>query len=102
MLPLSWPGPVDVVMKTLEEHLDCEVFLRGNVLALDGDDDAVATARYGRGARWSDLVRSGSPDRARARSRPIAGALDRHESPSRYSRGRRPALPRPQGRPRRP
>ena len=28
-------GPVDVVMKTLEGHLDCEVFLRGNVLTLD-------------------------------------------------------------------
>ena len=27
-------GPGDLVMKTLEEHLDCEVFLRGNVLTL--------------------------------------------------------------------
>ena len=27
-------GPGDAVMKTLEEHLDCEVFLRGNVLTL--------------------------------------------------------------------
>ena len=32
-------GPGDAVMKTLEEHLDCEVFLRGNVLTLDGDDE---------------------------------------------------------------
>ena len=39
-------GPGDLVMKTLEEHLDCEVFLRGNVLTLDGDEDDV-----GMGAR---------------------------------------------------
>ena len=38
-------GPGDAVMKTLEEHLDCEVFLRGNVLTLDGDEDAVMMAR---------------------------------------------------------
>ena len=30
-------GPGDLVMKTLEEHLDCDVFLRGNVLTLDGE-----------------------------------------------------------------
>ena len=51
-------------MKTLEEHLDCEVFLRGNVLTLDGDDDAVAMAPHRR-------PRDDRPGRARAtRSRP--------------------------------
>ena len=38
-------GPGDQVMKTLEEHLDCEVYLRGNVLTLDGDDEAVGMGR---------------------------------------------------------
>jgi phosphate starvation-inducible PhoH-like protein len=74
-------GPGDAVMKTLEEHLDCEVFLRGNVLTLDGDDDAVATARTVV-REMTDLVRQGheiGPGTIEA----IAGALDRHESPSR-------------------
>ena len=74
-------GPGDVVMKTLEEHLDCEVFLRGNVLTLDGDDDAVATARTVV-REMSDLVRQGH-EIAPGTIEAIAGALDRHESPSR-------------------
>ena len=74
-------GPGDAVMKTLEEHLDCEVFLRGNVLTLDGDDDAVATARTVV-REMSDLVRQGH-EIAPGTIEAIAGALDRHESPSR-------------------
>ena len=38
-------GPGDAIMKTLEQHLDCDVFLRGNVLTLDGADDDVAMGR---------------------------------------------------------
>jgi phosphate starvation-inducible protein PhoH and related proteins len=68
-------------MKTLEEHLDCEVFLRGNVLTLDGDDDAVAMARTVV-REMSDLVRQGH-EIAPGTIEAIAGALDRHESPSR-------------------
>ena len=74
-------GPGDVVMKTLEGHLDCEVFLRGNVLTLEGPDEAVSTGRTVV-RELSDLVRQGheiSPGTIEA----IAGALDRHESPSR-------------------
>ena len=74
-------GPGDAVMKTLEEHLDCEVFLRGNVLTLDGDDNAVATARTVV-REMSDLVRQGH-EIAPGTIEAIAGALDRHESPSR-------------------
>ena len=61
-------GPGDVIMRTLEEHLDCDVFLRGNVLTLDG-------ARRGRGDgrdRGARAHRPGPPGprgRARARSR---------------------------------
>jgi phosphate starvation-inducible protein PhoH and related proteins len=74
-------GPGDLVMKTLEEHLDCEVFLRGNVLTLDGEDDDVAMGRTVV-RELTDLVRQGheiGPGTIEA----IAGALDRHESPSR-------------------
>jgi phosphate starvation-inducible PhoH-like protein len=74
-------GPGDAVMKTLEEHLDCEVFLRGNVLTLDGDDDAVAVARTVV-REMTDLVRQGH-EIAPGTIEAIAGALDRHESPGR-------------------
>jgi phosphate starvation-inducible PhoH-like protein len=74
-------GPGDAVMKTLEEHLDCEVFLRGNVLTLDGDDDAVQMARTVV-REMTDLVRQGH-EIAPGTIEAIAGALDRHESPSR-------------------
>ncbi len=73
-------GPGDVVMKTLEEHLDCEVFLRGNVLTLDGDEAEVeAGAEVVR--EISDLVRQGH-EIAPGTIEAVAGALDRHESPS--------------------
>jgi phosphate starvation-inducible PhoH-like protein len=74
-------GPGDAVMKTLEEHLDCEVFLRGNVLTLDGDDAAVQVARTVV-REMTDLVRQGH-EIAPGTIEAIAGALDRHESPSR-------------------
>ncbi len=74
-------GPGDLVMKTLEEHLDCEVYLRGNVLTLDGDDDEVGMARTVV-RELADLVRQGH-EIAPGTIEAISGALDRHESPSR-------------------
>jgi phosphate starvation-inducible protein PhoH and related proteins len=74
-------GPGDVIMKTLEEHLDCDVFLRGNVLTLDGDEEDVAAARTVI-RELTDLVRQGhqiAPGTIEA----ISDALERHESPSR-------------------
>jgi phosphate starvation-inducible PhoH-like protein len=68
-------------MKTLEQHLDCEVFLRGNVLTLDGDDDAVTMARTVV-REMTDLVRQGH-EIAPGTIEAISSALDRHESPSR-------------------
>jgi phosphate starvation-inducible protein PhoH and related proteins len=73
-------GPGDLIMKTLEEHLDCEVYLRGNVLTLDGADEAVGMARTVV-RELSDLVRQGH-DIAPGTIEAIASALDRHESPS--------------------
>jgi phosphate starvation-inducible protein PhoH and related proteins len=74
-------GPGDIVMKTLEEHLDCEVYLRGNVVTLDGDDEEVGMARTVI-RELPDLVRQGH-EIAPGTIEAIAGALDRHESPSR-------------------
>jgi phosphate starvation-inducible protein PhoH and related proteins len=74
-------GPGDLVMKTLEEHLDCEVYLRGNVLTLDGADEEVGMARTVV-RELTDLVRQGH-EIAPGTIEAISSALDRHESPSR-------------------
>ena len=37
-------GAEDRILKTLEEHLACQVFLRGNMVTLDGEAEAVAEA----------------------------------------------------------
>jgi phosphate starvation-inducible protein PhoH and related proteins len=73
-------GTEDSVLRTLEEHLDCEVYLRGNILTLDGDAAAVdAAASVVR--ELSELIAQGheiAPGTIEAVSR----ALDEHESPS--------------------
>jgi phosphate starvation-inducible PhoH-like protein len=73
-------GPGDVVMKTLEEHLDADVFLRGNVLTLDGADEEIEVAKVVV-RELTDLVRQGH-DIAPGTIGAISDALDRHESPS--------------------
>ena len=35
-------GSGDSVLRKLEDKLDCDVFLRGNVITLDGPDDSVS------------------------------------------------------------
>ena len=74
-------GANDQVMKTLEGHLDCDVFLRGNLLTLDGEDEDVAAGRTVV-REVSDLVRQGH-EIAPGTIEAISGALDRHESPGR-------------------
>jgi phosphate starvation-inducible PhoH-like protein len=74
-------GPGDVIMKKLEEHLDCDVFLRGNVLTLDGADEDVTTGETVV-RELADLVRQGH-DIAPGTIEAISDALERHESPSR-------------------
>jgi phosphate starvation-inducible protein PhoH and related proteins len=69
-----------MIMKTLEGHLDCDVFLRGNVLTLEGGDSEVATAETVVN-ELSDLIRLGH-EIAPGTIEAITGALDRHESPS--------------------
>ena len=74
-------GPGDVVMKTLEGHLDADVFLRGNVLTIDGGDDEVGMAETVV-RELADLVRQGH-EIAPGTIEAITSALDAHESPSR-------------------
>jgi phosphate starvation-inducible PhoH-like protein len=73
-------GPGDQIMRTLESHLDCDVFLRGNVLTLDGDAEAVAMGETVV-RELTDLVSQGH-DVAPGTIEAIGSALDRHESPS--------------------
>jgi phosphate starvation-inducible protein PhoH and related proteins len=73
-------GAGDQVMRALEADLDCDVFLRGNVLTLDGTEGDVALGETVV-REFTDLVRQGhdvSPGTINA----ISSALDRHESPS--------------------
>jgi len=37
-------GAQDQILRSLEEHLDCAIYLRGNVVTLDGEADAVQAA----------------------------------------------------------
>src|SRR3712207_3302506 len=74
-------GPGDQIMKTLEEKLDCDVFLRGNVLTLDGGANEVGTAATVV-REISDLVRAGH-EIAPGTIDAITGALEHKESPSR-------------------
>jgi phosphate starvation-inducible protein PhoH and related proteins len=74
-------GPGDQIMRTLEGHLDAEVFLRGNVLTLEGEEHDVRTAETVV-RELSDLIRQGH-DIAPGTIEAITGALDHHESPAR-------------------
>ena len=37
-------GSNDQILRALEGHVDCQLFLRGNVITLDGEAEAVAAA----------------------------------------------------------
>jgi phosphate starvation-inducible protein PhoH and related proteins len=73
-------GSEDAVLRALEGHLQCAVYLRGNVLTLEGDDAAVnAAAAVVR--ELSELIAQGheiAPGTIEAVSR----ALDQNESPA--------------------
>ena len=73
-------GSEDAVLRTLETHLNCDVYLRGNQLTLDGDAAAVEPA-MAVVSELSELVAQGheiAPGTVEA----VANALDEHESPS--------------------
>jgi len=74
-------GANDAVIRTLEDHLDCDVFLRGNVLTLDGSESDVEMGQTVV-RELSDLVRQGH-ELAPGTIEAIGSALERHESPSR-------------------
>jgi phosphate starvation-inducible PhoH-like protein len=73
-------GSQDAALRTLEQNLDCDVYLRGNVITLDGDAEAVqAGATVVR--ELSSLVERGH-DIGPATIEAVARVLESAESPS--------------------
>jgi phosphate starvation-inducible PhoH-like protein len=74
-------GSQDTVLRALESHLDCKVFLRGNLLTFDGEENETSAGE--RVVReLADLIGRGhqiGPGTITA----VTGALDAHESPAR-------------------
>jgi phosphate starvation-inducible protein PhoH and related proteins len=71
-------GSEDAVLRALEGHLDCDLHLRGNMLTLEGDADAVESA----GAvvrELSELIGQGH-EIAAGTIEAVTRALDQHES----------------------
>jgi phosphate starvation-inducible protein PhoH and related proteins len=74
-------GSNDAVLRALEAHLDCELFLRGNIVTLEGDADAVEAGKAVV-TELSDLIAEGH-DIAPGTIEAVTNALDQHESPAR-------------------
>jgi phosphate starvation-inducible PhoH-like protein len=73
-------GSGDAVLRALEGHVACDLFLRGNVITLDGDEEAVdAAAIVVR--ELADLIEQGH-DIAPGTIAAVTGALDQHRSPA--------------------
>jgi len=73
-------GSEDAVLRALEGHLDCQVYLRGNVLTLEGDANAVDTATAVV-RELSELISQGH-EIAAGTIEAVTNALDQHESAS--------------------
>jgi phosphate starvation-inducible protein PhoH and related proteins len=74
-------GSQDAVLRTLEEQLDCRVFLRGNLLTFDGEEPAIEAGERVV-SELSDLVRRGHQI-VPGTITTVTGALRAHESPAR-------------------
>jgi phosphate starvation-inducible PhoH-like protein len=73
-------GTHDAVLRQLEEHVDCALFLRGNLVTLEGEptavDDAAVVVR-----ELSELIEGGH-EITHGTLDAVTSALDRHESPA--------------------
>jgi phosphate starvation-inducible PhoH-like protein len=73
-------GSGDAVLRALEGHVQCDLFLRGNVVTLDGEEEAVeAAATVVR--ELAELIEQGH-DIAPGTIAAVTGALDQHRSPA--------------------
>jgi phosphate starvation-inducible PhoH-like protein len=73
-------GSGDVILRTLRDHVECEIYLRGNVLTLEGHGEAVrAGALVVR--ELAELIAQGH-ELAPGTIEAVTRALDAHESPA--------------------
>ena len=79
-LAAALAGNQDALLRALERQLACRVFLRGNRLTLEGDDDAVADGVRTVGELASLSERGHSLSEATIAS--IRGAIDSEDSPA--------------------
>ncbi|MCU0258763.1 MAG: PhoH family protein [Solirubrobacteraceae bacterium] len=73
-------GTGDDVLRQLEEHVDCELYLRGNVVTLDGEAEGVAAAALVV-RELAELIEQGH-EIGEGTISAVTGALDRHTSPA--------------------
>jgi phosphate starvation-inducible PhoH-like protein len=73
-------GAGDKILRALEAHVDCELFLRGNVITLDGSPEAVAAAAVVV-RELSGLIEQGH-EIAEGTIAAVTDALDQHASPA--------------------
>ncbi len=73
-------GSQDAVLRSLEDHLDCDVFLRGNRLTLEGEESAVEAGNE-IVRELSDLIAQGH-EIAPGTIEAVTRALQEHASPS--------------------
>ncbi len=73
-------GSRDAVLRALEGHVECDLWLRGNILTLDGEQEAVdAAATVVK--ELAELIEQGH-DIAPGTIAAVTGALDQHRSPA--------------------
>jgi phosphate starvation-inducible PhoH-like protein len=73
-------GTGDSVLRALESHLDCDLYLRGNVLTFDGVTGAIDTAEAVV-RELAELIEQGH-EIAPGTIEAVTRALDQHESPA--------------------
>jgi phosphate starvation-inducible PhoH-like protein len=73
-------GAGDQILRTLEEHVKCDLFLRGNIVTLDGDAESVAQAAVVV-RELAELIEQGH-EIGEGTITAVTGALDQHQSPA--------------------
>jgi phosphate starvation-inducible PhoH-like protein len=73
-------GSGDAVLRALEGHVECKLYLRGNVVTLDGEPEAVRAAETVV-RELAALIEQGH-DIAPGTIAAVTGALDQHRSPA--------------------
>jgi phosphate starvation-inducible protein PhoH and related proteins len=73
-------GAGDHILRALEGHVSCDLFLRGNVVTLDGEPEAVAAASLVV-RELSELIEQGH-EIAEGTIAAVTSALDQHHSPA--------------------